>query len=75
MLLFLFLNLIVNLFFLIPVAIAQISNPLAQLLIPFGVRTKEGNAEIEIHPVIVEAKMRKSSIKFKELYKPFCVFH
>ena len=40
MLLFLFLNLIVNLYFLIPVAIAQIPNPIAQLLIPIGIRIK-----------------------------------
>ena len=29
-------------------------NPIPQLVIPIGIPTKEANAEIEIHPVIVE---------------------
>ena len=29
-------------------------NPIPELVIPIGIPTKEANAEIEIHPVIVE---------------------
>ena len=29
-------------------------NPIPELIIPIGIPTKEANAEIEIHPVIVE---------------------
>ena len=60
MLLFLFL--IVNLYFLIPLASAQIFNSIAELVIPIEIPSKEAKAEIEIHPVIVEAKTRKCSI-------------
>ena len=42
--------------FLITAAIAQIFNPIAELLIPIGIPNKEANTEIEIHPVIEEAK-------------------
>ena len=50
--------LISDLKFLIPAAIAQIFNPIAELRIP----SKEAKGEVEIHPVIVEAKIRKFSI-------------
>ena len=43
----------------IPTVIAEIANHIAELLIPVGVPSKEGNAKIEINPVIVEAKIRK----------------
>ena len=39
---------------LIPVVIAQIFNPIAELVTPVGVPIKEAKAETEIHPVIVE---------------------
>ena len=39
MLLFLFL--IIDLYFLIPAAVAQIFNPMAELVIPIGIPTKE----------------------------------
>ena len=29
-------------------------NPIPELIIPIGIPTKEANAEIEIHPVIVK---------------------
>ena len=54
--------LIIDLNLLIPAAIAQIFNPIAELLIPIGIPNKEAKAEIKIHPIIVEAKIRKCSI-------------
>ena len=59
MLLFL---LITGLYFLIPVAIAQIFNPVAELVIPIRIPTKQAKAEMKTHSVIVEAKIRKCSI-------------
>ena len=38
---------------LIPAVLAQIFNPIAELVIPIGIPIKEGKVEIEIHPVIV----------------------
>ena len=35
---------------------------LTPAVIPIGIPNKEAKAEIEIHPVIVEAKIRKCSI-------------
>ena len=54
--------LIIDLYFLIAAVIAQIFNPIADLLIPIGITFKEAKAEIEMHPVIVEPKIRKCSI-------------
>ena len=54
--------LIIDLYFLIPAVIAHIFNPIAELVIPLGVPIREAKAEIEIHLVNVEAKIRKSSI-------------
>ena len=59
---FLFFFLIIDLYFLIPEAIAQIFNPIAELVIPLGIPIKEAKAEMQTHPVIVEAKIRKCSI-------------
>ena len=56
---FLFFSFIIDAYFLIPKAIAQIFNPIEELVIPTGIPRKEAKAEIEIHPVIVEAKIRK----------------
>ena len=55
---------IIDLYFLIPEFIAEIFNPIAeyQIRIPIRIPNKEAKAEIEIHPVIVEAKIRKCSI-------------
>ena len=44
--------------FLIPAAIAQIVNTIFVLAIPIGMPSKEAKAEIEIHPLIVEPKIR-----------------
>ena len=40
--------LIIDLYFLIPPAIAQIFNPIAELAIPIGIPSKETKSEIEI---------------------------
>ena len=58
----LFLLLIIDLYFLITALIVQISNPIAELVIPTGIPTKEAKAEMETHPVIAEPKIRKFSI-------------
>ena len=49
---FFFFFLFIDLYFLIPVTMAQILNPIAELVIPIGILSKEAKAEIEIHPVI-----------------------
>ena len=46
--------LITDLYFLIPMVITQILNPIVELVIPIGIPTKEAKVEMEIHPVIVE---------------------
>ena len=57
-----FFFLIIDLYYLIPAVIAQIFNSVAELVIPIGIPIKEAKAEMETHPVIVEAKIRKHSI-------------
>ena len=59
---FFFFFLIIDLYLLIPAVIAQVFNPIAELIIPIGIPTKEAKAELEPHPVIVEAKIIKRSI-------------
>ena len=54
--------LIIDLRFLIPAVIAQIFNPIAELVVPIGIPSKEAKVEIEIHPVIVEVKIMECSI-------------
>ena len=49
--------LIIELCYLTPAALLQIFVPIADLIIPIGIPNKETKAEIEIHPVIVEAKI------------------
>ena len=58
-LLFCFFFFIIDLHFLIAAVIAQIFNPIAELIIPIGIPTKEEKAEMEIHPVIVNSKRKK----------------
>ena len=48
--------------FLIPAVIVQIFNPLAELIIPIGIPSKEAKAETEIHPITAKSKIRKCSI-------------
>ena len=57
-----FFFLIIESCFLITAIIAQIFNPIVELVIPVEIPTKEAKAEMEIHPVIVEPKVRKCSI-------------
>ena len=54
----LFLFLIINLYFLIPAFITQFFNPIAELVIPIGITTKERKAEMETYPVTVEINIR-----------------
>ena len=56
-----FFLLIIDLYFLIPAVVAQIFNHIAELVIPIGIPSKEAKSEIEIYPVIAEAKIRKIS--------------
>ena len=53
--------LIIDLHFLITPIISQIFNPIAELVIPVGIPSKESKAKNEIHPVIVEAKIKNCS--------------
>ena len=48
--------LIIELYFLIPVVIAQSFNPTTKLVFHIEIPIKEVKAKIEIHPVIIEAK-------------------
>ena len=59
---FCFFFFIVGFYFLTPAVIAQIFNPITELVIPIGIPTREAKAEIGTHLVIVEAKIKKLSI-------------
>ena len=59
---FFFSFLIISLYLLILAIIVQIFNPIAELVIPTGIPSNEAKAEIEIHPVPVEAKVRNCYI-------------
>ena len=50
------------LIFLIAAVITQTFNPIAGLVIPIGIPTKEGKAEMETHPVNVDSTTRKCSL-------------
>ena len=54
--------LIIDLHFLIPAVIAQIFHPIAELLVPTGIPTKEAKGEMETHSLTVEIKISKCSI-------------
>ena len=53
--------LFIDLHFITPAVITQIFNPVAELVIPIGLPTKEAKAEMETHPVIVESKISENS--------------
>ena len=57
-----FFFLIIDVYFLIPAVIAQIFNPIAELVIPMKIPIKEKKAEMKTHPVIVEITIRNWSI-------------
>ena len=50
---FFFFFLIIDLYFLIPAVIAQIFNPIAELVLPKGIQSIEVKSETEMHPVVV----------------------
>ena len=56
---FFFFFLMIDLRCSIPAAIAQIFNPIVELLVPIGISAEEEKAEIETHPIIVGHKIRK----------------
>ena len=57
-----FFFLIIDLSFLISAVITQIFNQIAEPVFCTRIPSKEAKAEIEIHPVTTEAKIRKCSI-------------
>ena len=54
--------LIIDSYFLIRTLITQTFSPIAKLVIPTGIPTKEAKAEMETHPVIVEIIISKCSM-------------
>ena len=56
---FFLLILFIDLYISIPRVVVQIFNPIAELVIPIGIPSKEAKAEMEIHPITVETKIRK----------------
>ena len=58
MILYVFFFLIIDLYFLIPAFISQIFNPIAELVVTIEIPSKETKLEVEIHPIIVAAKIR-----------------
>ena len=60
--LFHFFFLFIGLYFLISMVITQIFTPIADLVIPIEVQTKEAKTKTETHPVIVEIKISEYSI-------------
>ena len=60
----------IDLYFLIPVFIAQIFDPAAELVIPTGTPTNEAKAEIKKHRLIAETKIGNCSN-----LKPFPLFY
>ena len=59
-----FFFLIIDWYFLIPVVIEETFDLVAELVISIVIPSKEAKAEIEIGPVVVEAKIRKYSDLF-----------
>ena len=54
--------LIIDLYFLVSAVIAQIFNPVTEIVVSVEIPSKGAKAEIEIHSVIAEAKIREISI-------------
>ena len=61
--------------FLIPGVIVQVFNPIAELVISIGTTNKEAKTKIEIHPLIVAAKIRKPSTYFRAVQNFFYAFY
>ena len=51
-----------DLYFLIPAVIAQIFNPIAELVIATRIPTKEAKVEMETHPKIIKITISKWSL-------------
>ena len=51
--------LVIDLYFSILTVVVQTFNPIAELVIPIGIPRKEAKAEMEIHPITVETKIRE----------------
>ena len=64
---FFFFFFIIDLYFLIPAIITQISNSTAELVMHAAVPSKEAKVEMKIHSVTVETKINKRS---KQLNRP-----
>ena len=62
-----FFFLIIDLHILIPAVMAQVFDPIIELVIPKGIPSKVAKVEIEIHPVVVEA----NGNNFKEIISCF----
>ena len=63
----LFFLLTVDLVFLIPAVITQITIISAELATPTGIPIKDAKVEIETHPVTAEVKTSKCPVEFKIL--------
>ena len=59
---FFFFFLIIDLHFLIPAAITEMFNPIAELIMPIGIPTIKAKTGMETYPVIVENTISKWSI-------------
>ena len=59
---FFFLFLVTDSYFLIAVVTGHLYNLIAEPKIPIGMPTKEAKSETEIHPVIVEPRIRQCSV-------------
>ena len=66
---------IIDLQFLIAAVIPQLFNPIAELVIPVEIPGKEAKAEIEMHLLIVKAKIRKFSNLFVLLTHLFILLY
>ena len=59
---FFFFFLITDLYFLIPAVIIQIFNPIAELVIPIRILTRETKADMETHPITEEINPNLSGL-------------
>ena len=70
---FFFFFFMIDLYFLIPAMVAQIFNPIAEIVIPTGTQTNDANAEIKTQLVIVEDRISKfSTFKYLHVFLYFC---
>ena len=64
--------LIIGLYFLIPHTIAQIFNPIEELVILIRIPDKEKKSKTQMHLAIAETKIEKCSIKFRFVQTFLC---